>query len=183
MTGHAAKQPGSHSKAHTQLASGVPACDFDVWCHNADKTAAEHCRGDNCKQSSRSITLLCINYHEQPLADRQPEQGRPQCKCANLWPSVMLKVIGVAACPQVLPKPDLLTLSSFLRPEGSNSSENSAAVCAISVMNLWSSSTAKRCKGGGVSPSKPQDPRADTLASSPVHHDVVMSLSRSSSLQ
>ena len=37
-------------------------------------------------------------------------------------------------------------------------------------MNLWSSSTAKRCRGGGASPSNPQEARADTLASSPTGH-------------
>ena len=61
----------------------------------------------------------------------------------------------------------VLTFKSVLRPEGSNSSEKRAAVWAISVMNLWSSSTANRCRGGGVSPSNPQEALADTLVSSP----------------
>jgi len=61
----------------------------------------------------------------------------------------------------------VLTFKRVLRPEGSNSSEKRAAVCAISVMNLWSSSTANRCRGGGVSPSNPQEALANTLVSSP----------------
>ena len=69
-------------------------------------------------------------------------------------------------------------MSSFLRPEGSKSSEKRAAVCASSVMNLWSSSTAKRCRGGGASPSNPQDPLADTLDSRPVHVEFVAELQR-----
>jgi len=65
----------------------------------------------------------------------------------------------------------VLTFKSVLRPEGSNSSEKRAAVWAISVMNLWSSSTANRCRGGGVSPSNPQEALADTLVSSTAWYD------------
>lgn len=67
-------------------------------------------------------------------------------------------------------------MSSCLRPEGWKSSEKRAAVCASSVINLWSSSTAKRCRAGGASPSNPHDPLADTLLSRPVHAEDIAEL-------